>query len=58
MTTDTCFDSGCNGCDECTDYECSCTDYLRPECDGVGCAAERANEKGAPPTAPEGAEKP
>lgn len=39
----TCED-GCNGCEECTDYECSCTDRLRPECDGVGCAAERANE--------------
>lgn len=21
MTSDTCFDSGCNGCDECADYE-------------------------------------
>lgn len=38
-------EQGCNGCDECTDYECSCTDSLRPECDGVGCAAERANER-------------
>lgn len=45
-------EDGCNGCDECTDYEgegyeCSCTERLRPECDGVGCAAQRANERRA-----------